>query len=43
MHDVMHWLAGKLHIDNLDDNQLTRRNGKYCISKRIVDTVAVGL
>ena len=38
MHDVMHWLAGQLHIDNLDDNQPIRRSSKRCINKKIVDT-----
>ena len=38
MHDVMHWLAGQLHIDNLNDNQPIRRSSKCFISKQIVDT-----
>ena len=38
VHDVMHWLAGQLHIDNLDDNQPIRRSSKRCINKNIVDT-----
>lgn len=38
MHDVMHWLAGQLHIDNLDDSQPIRRSSKRCINKKIVDT-----
>ena len=39
LHDVLHWLADQLHIDNLDDTQPSRRSSsKRCVNKKIVDT-----
>ena len=39
LHDVLHWLADQLHVDNLDDTQPPRRSSsKRCVNKKIVDT-----
>ena len=38
LHDIMHWIADRLHIDNLDETQPSRRSSKRCVNKRIVDT-----
>ena len=40
LHDVLHWLADQLHVDNLDDTQLPsyRVSNKRCVNKKITDT-----
>ena len=38
VHEVMHWLADQLHVDNLDDNQPVRGRSNRCINKKIINT-----